>query len=212
MEQQIICILHFEDNPSDAILIKDVLADVGNINFSLVHAERLSEGLQQLPRTNADIILLDLNLPDSMGLATFEEVKKAAGNIPIIIMSGLSDENLSLEAVQHGAQDYLIKGRVDANLLIRAIRYGIERQKLMTELRQALEQIKTLEGFLPICCYCKGIRDERGFWQPLENYIKSHSEAEISHGICPACAAEHHPDLYKNIVAKKKVRSQINSE
>lgn len=203
MEQQIIHVLHFEDNPGDAILIQDTLTGVRNINFRIALVERLSKGLQQLPDSDADIILLDLNLPDSKGLVTFEEVQKAAGNIPIIIMSGMSDEDLSLKAVKLGAQDYLVKGQVNANLLIRTIRYGIERQKLWTELRQAIDQIKTLEGLLPICCYCKGIRDERGFWQPLESYIKNHSGAELSHGICPACAEKHHSDLYRNIRAKK---------
>jgi len=123
-------------------------------------------------------------------------------------MSGMSDEDLSLKAVKLGAQDYLVKGQVNANLLIRTIRYAIERQKLWTELRQAIDQIKTLEGLLPICCYCKGIRDERGFWQPLESYIKSHSGAELSHGICPACAEKHHSDLYRNIRAKKTIERQ----
>lgn len=203
MEQQIISILHFEDNPGDAILIRDVLEDVGNIDFRIKQIERLSDGLRQLSHTNTDIILLDLNLPDSKGLGTFEEVKKVAGNIPIIIMSGLSDENLALKAVKQGAQDYLVKGQVGANLLVRTIRYGIERQKLWTELRQAIDQIKTLEGLLPICCYCKGIRDERGFWQPLESYIKNHSGAELSHGICPACAEKHHADLYRSTIDKK---------
>ena len=163
MEQQIISILHFEDNPGDAVMIRDVLEDVGNIDFRIKLSERLNDGLRQLTHSNTDIILLDLNLPDSKGIVTFEEVKKAAGNTPIIIMSGLSDENLALKAVKQGAQDYLVKGQVDANLLIRTILYGIERQKLWTELRQAIDQIRTLEGLLPICCYCKGIRDERGF-------------------------------------------------
>jgi CheY-like chemotaxis protein len=203
MEQQIIHVLHFEDNPGDAILIQDTLAGVRNINFRIALVERLTKGLQLLPDSDADIILLDLNLPDSKGLVTFEEVKKAAGDVPIIIMSGLSDENLALKAVKQGAQDYLVKGQVDANLLIRTIRYGIARQKLWTELRQAIDQIKTLEGLLPICCYCKGIRDEGGFWQPLESYIKNHSGAELSHGICPACAEKYHADLYRSTKDKK---------
>jgi CheY-like chemotaxis protein len=206
-EQRKINIMYFEDNPSDVVLIRDALADVRNVDFRIEHVTRLTEGLRRLPRTKTDIILLDLNLPDSEGLATFEEVKKVAGDIPIIIMSGLSDEDLSLRAVQQGAQDYLVKGQVDANLLIRTIRYGIERQKLLTDLRRAVDQIRTLEGLLPICCYCKGIRDERGFWQPLENYIKKHSDVVLSHGICPACADKHHSELYRTVSTKKNKKS-----
>ena len=208
MEQQSINILHFEDNQGDAVLIGDILAEVKDVNFRIQHADRLSHGLQQLADRHTDIILLDLNLPDSRGFATFEKVKEAAGNVPILIMSGMADKGLALKAVQKGAQDYLLKGRVEADLLTRAIRYGIERQKLLTELQQALEQIKTLEGFLPICCYCKDIRDDRGFWHQIEHYIHKHSEAEFSHGICPKCAEKYHADLYRDSRGKSSKKKQ----
>ena len=196
MEQRIIHILHFEDNPGDVILIREILSEVRSITCKVRQVERLAEGLQQLTRNTVDIILLDLNLPDSQGIATFEGVKEAAGNVPIIIMSGLADAELALKAVQEGAQDYLLKGQVDANLLVRAIRYGIERQKLTVKLREALEQIKTLRGLLPICASCKDIRDDRGYWHQIEDYVRNHSDAEFSHGICPECAEKLYPELY----------------
>lgn len=206
MKKKIISILHFEDNPADLLLADSLLSDLKNITCSIQQAIRLSQGLQVLSDHKSDlkidVILLDLNLPDSRGIATFEAVKKAAGYIPIIIMSGLTDEALALQAVQSGAQDYLIKGQVNTDLLIRSILYSIEREKLMAELQETLKHVKTLEGLLPICCYCKDIRDERGFWAPIEYYIKSHSEMEFSHGICPKCAEKHHPDIYKQ--QKKK--------
>jgi DNA-binding NtrC family response regulator len=195
MERNTIRILQFEDYQDDAILTGYFLAEVKNIVCNICHVERLSLGLEQLSNNNFDLILLDLNLPDSQGLSTFEEVQKIAGDIPIIIMSGMVDEDLAVCAVQKGAQDYLIKGQIDSQLLIRAILYAIERQKLKVKLQEALHQVKTLEGLLPICCYCKNIRDENGFWFSVENYMRSRSNAEFSHGICPECAEKHYSGL-----------------
>ena len=211
MEHRTIHVVHFEDYPGDVILIGELLADVKEIIFNVRHVELLTEGLQELTGGYTDIILLDLNLPDSRGFATFEAVKKAAGNVPIIIMSGMTDEELALRAVKEGAQDYITKGNISPDLLIRAIRYGIERQKLRVELQKALEQIKTLQGLLPICSYCKNIRDDMGYWHQVEDYIHDHSEAKFSHGICPKCAEKHFPDLYSQH-RKKKERGKKVSE
>jgi hypothetical protein len=73
-----------------------------------------------------------------------------------------------------------------------------EKAKLIIELQDALAQVKTLSGLLPICSWCKQIRDDRGYWNQIESYIKEHTEAEFSHGICPACAKKHYPEFFKN--------------
>jgi hypothetical protein len=79
---------------------------------------------------------------------------------------------------------------VSGGLLRRAIRYAIERKKLMTQLEQSLKEIKTLRGFLPICASCKKIRDDKGYWTQLETYISEHSGAEFTHGLCPECVTK----------------------
>ncbi|MFA6293919.1 MAG: response regulator, partial [Victivallales bacterium] len=145
-----------------------------------------------------DVILLDLTLHDSHGFETFSTMLKAAPDIPIVVMSGSDDETLSLHAVREGAQDYLVKGQADANLLSRAIRYAIER-------KEAQSKIKTLQGLLPICASCKKIRDDTGYWKKLENYITEHSEAVFSHGICPDCFEKHYPDYAKKISCKPEI-------
>jgi DNA-binding NtrC family response regulator len=204
MESNTIHIMYFEDNPGDVLLVREYLSEVQNITCRIRHVDRLSEGLRQLAGNNVDIILLDLNLPDSQGLATFEAVKKVAGNVPIIIMSGLADEDLAVSAVQKGAQDYLIKGQLDVHLLVRAIRYGIEREKMVVKLREALEQIKILRGLLPICACCKDIRDDQGYWHQIEDYVRKHSDAEFSHGLCPECAEKLYPDVFGDKGRKKE--------
>ncbi len=208
MKKQHLQILHFEDNPADAILVREILSEVTNIICTVHNVDRMEEGLQQLSGKNYDLILLDLKLPDSSGFATFATVKNAADHVPVIIMSGLADENLAVKAVQEGAQDYLIKGQFEANLLIRAILYAIERQKLIVKLQDALEEIKTLQGFLPICAHCKDIRDDEGYWHQIEDYIHTHSEAEFSHSICPECAEKFYSQWIDPQEMKKKIHKK----
>jgi len=205
MEPPFIHILYFEDNPGDVVLAQEYLSEAKNISCRIQHVDRLAKGLPQLSARNIDIILLDLNLPDSHGLATFEAVKQVADNVPIIIMSGLADEDLAVSAVQKGAQDYLIKGQLDVHLLVRAIRYGIEREKLLISLREAMDQIKMLRGLLPICSSCKDIRDDQGYWHQIEDYVRTHSDAEFSHGICPECAEKLYPEVFSDMGRKKRV-------
>ncbi len=100
--------------------------------------------------------------------------------------------------MQRGAHDYLLKGQAKSEILIRAIRYAIERQRLYSQLEQSLREIKTLRGILPICANCKKIRDDKGYWTQLETYISEHTEADFSHGICEECMAKLYPDLFED--------------
>jgi len=203
MKNKTIHILHIEDNAADAANILEILFDDRNFNYQVQSAVLLSEGLKYLARDQVDIVLLDLSLPDSMGYNTFLAVKHAVPDLPVIIMTGLADENLAIKAVQEGAQDYLVKGKVNTDLLIRSIRYAIEREKLMVKLREANVQIKILKGQLPICAHCKNIRDDQGFWHQVEEYVTLHSEAEFTHGICPECASKFYPEYCREKEDKK---------
>ncbi|MHB8790132.1 MAG: response regulator [Desulfobulbaceae bacterium] len=198
METDHIHILHIEDNPADAALVHEILAEAKEFSGTVHHAGLLSLGLEILTGNGVDIILLDLNLPDSAGTTTFQAVKESARDTPVIIMTGLNDEEAAIHAVREGAQDYLVKAQVEANLLVRSIKYAIEREKLSSALRQALDRIKTLSGLLPICAACKNIRDDQGFWHQVEEYVRDHSDAEFTHGLCPKCATKLYPEYYKN--------------
>jgi len=127
-------VLLIEDDPGDARLIREMLADARGDEFQLEHAGDLTRGLERLAAGGIDVILADLTLPDSQGLPTFARVRGQAKKIPIIVLSGLDDEKLALRAVQEGAQDYLVKGRVDGHLLSRALRYAIERKRTQDQL------------------------------------------------------------------------------
>lgn len=207
MNTSLINVCLIEDNPGDARLVREMLAKVGGIQFKLNCADRLTSGVEcVLSGEKVDVILLDLSLPDSSGYETFIRMLEAAPDIPIVVMSGFDDEGVAEQAVREGAQDYLIKGQADSNLLSRAIRYAIERKKaekereeLIRELRKALAKIKTLHGLLPICASCKRIRDDKGYWNQIEIYISEHSEAGFTHGICPECLEKLYPDYIDKI-------------
>lgn len=137
-------VLLIEDNPGDIFLIHEMLDEIQNSRFKLHNVQCLDEGLDYLQKNRADIILLDLNLPDSSGLDTFYETKNKAPMIPIVILSSLDDENTAVRAVKGDAQDYLIKGKVDSSLLARSMFYAIERKSIEEELikhRNHLEEL-----------------------------------------------------------------------
>jgi len=132
-------VLLVEDNPGDARLVKEMLIEAGGNQFVLKHVEGIGQGLASLAEEDFHIILLDLSLPDGYGLGTLQRIKSAASHIPIVILTGLNDEGIALQAVQEGAQDYLVKGQMNSILLARAIRYAIERKRAVKE-KEDLEQ------------------------------------------------------------------------
>lgn len=202
MKNSILKILLIEDNEGDAELIRLVLNESeGSV---LKNADCVSSGLKLLEEEPFDVVLLDLGLPDSSGLDAVQRIQDKGLKLPIIVLTGLSDEELAVRAISLGAQDYLVKGRIDGDLLHRAIRYAIERKKLILELQEALANVKKLSGMLPICASCKKIRDDKGYWTQVETYIRDRSEAEFTHGICPECTKKLYPEIYEEIYKKKE--------
>ena len=127
-------VLLIEDNPGDARLIKEMLAEEPAAPFRLNCADRLSRGIEMLSSQKIDLLLLDLSLPDSHGLGTFAEVYAHSPKVPIIVLTGNDDHALALQAVKSGAQDYLFKRKLDRELLVRSMQYSIERKRYQEEL------------------------------------------------------------------------------
>ncbi|MEO8139330.1 MAG: response regulator [Gemmatimonadota bacterium] len=139
-------VLLIEDNPADARLVKEMLRETGAGWVTLTHSRDLTHAVDLLRDQGFNIILLDLSLPDSEGLGTFVRAQAQAQNVPIVVLAGLEDEEMALRAVAAGAQDYLIKGRVDSHLLYHALRCAIERHRMKSQLRTAqgrLQQVLT---------------------------------------------------------------------
>jgi two-component sensor histidine kinase/CheY-like chemotaxis protein len=133
-----------EDNPGDARLLREMLVDSDESGFRLTHRPRLAEALEQLDGEAFDIVLLDLQLPDAQDFETFSRTQVRAPRVPIIVLTGNDDRELALKAVRHGAQDYLVKGQFDTDLLTRAIGYAIQRKQVEEELKQHREHLAEL--------------------------------------------------------------------
>jgi two-component system cell cycle sensor histidine kinase/response regulator CckA len=148
METQDYQILLVEDDHDDIELLNEALSESGINLKNLKYAITLDSGLQYLTDGNIDLVILDLTLPDSRGLNTFIAVRNKAPLIPIIVLSGYDDKALAIEAVQSGAQDYLVKGKFNNELLARTIRYSIERQRLIVQLQKQSEALQLSESRL----------------------------------------------------------------
>lgn len=232
-------VLLVEDDSDDALLISRALKKSG-ASVQMYHVRLLAEALALLPTQPFDLVLLDLSLPDEKGLGTLEKVLQVNNTVPIVVLTGLEDQQLALQAVKGGAADYFFKGEIDNPFFLRSIRYSIERKRsqealrkahdhlelrvdqrtaelarsnralqeeiferkraqdereqLIVELQEALAHVKTLSGLLPICASCKKIRDDKGYWNQIESYIRKHSSAEFTHSCCPECAKELYPE------------------
>ncbi len=136
-------LLLIEDNPGDARLIQMMVEEAGNDLFEIERVEHLGDALERLGHDNIGVVLSDLSLPDSHGLETFAQLHARAPHVPIIVLSGLNDTTVAVQAVHEGAQDYLIKGQVDGQLLVRAMRYAIERKRMSQQLGHYAEELRS---------------------------------------------------------------------
>ncbi|MEJ2345900.1 MAG: PAS domain S-box protein [Gammaproteobacteria bacterium] len=142
MQTDPIRVLLVEDNPGDARLVELSLSEVTGTHFEVVHADRLGHALTVLRSESFDAVLLDLSLPDSFGLDTASQIEAADPSLPIVVLSGLADDAVALEAVKGGAQDYLVKGQGGGDLVARSIRYAMERKRIEEALRRSEKMLE----------------------------------------------------------------------
>lgn len=141
-------VLFVDDNPGDRQLVRLSLSESPH-PYRLECADRLSEGLKKLEQQRTDILLLDLNLPDSQGSVTLQKVINHAPHIPILVLTGADDDALAIEAVRNGAQDYIVKRQLDSHLLTRAMRYAMERHQVLMTLRESRKnELEFKDNFL----------------------------------------------------------------
>jgi DNA-binding NtrC family response regulator len=199
-------ILILEDVPADAELMERELHK-GGIEFSAKRVETKETFLKELKDFAPDLILADLTLPTFNGIAALAIVQEKYPDIPFIFVSGTIGEELAIETLKRGAADYVLKDRLSrlvpavnqalskAEVRVKLKQAEEEREKLIHKLQEALAKVKTLSGMLPICASCKKIRDDKGYWNQIESYIRDHSEAEFSHSICPDCKKKLYGDV-----------------
>ena len=193
-------VLIVEDDFLVGETVRGVLEDIG---YQIIG--RAMNGLQAVEMTQTlrpDIVLMDLQMPDMDGIDATRRIQENSP-APIVALTAYDTPELVEKASQAGVGAYLLKPpngkELERAITIALARFDdmVELRRLNKELQDALDQVQTLSGLLPICSSCKKIRDEENHWQPLEVYIRDRSEAEFTHSLCPDCAKKLYPDYYK---------------
>lgn len=180
-------VLLVDDDEDDYVLTRGLLAEIGAGRFALEWANTFDTGLAAMGRHDHQVYLLDYRLGEHDGLELLQAAVNDGCRAPVILLTGQGDRELDLAAMEQGAADYLVKGEITSAMLERSIRYAMEHRRLVEELLAALVQIKTLRGIISICSYCHRIFNDEQTWQRLEAYLEEHSDARLSHGVCPEC-------------------------
>ena len=196
-------ILIVDDIPENISALAIALESEG---FDIKTAAGGEQALQLVHNDSPDLILLDIRMNGIDGFETCLEIKKsdATKDIPVIFLTVSKETEAVVKGFACGGVDYIAKpfrqeevcARVRTHLYLRAL--VKEKEKLIGELQEALAKVKTLSGLLPICSSCKKIRDDKGYWNQIETYIRERSEADFTHGICPKCAKMLYPGLLKD--------------
>ncbi|MDY0038760.1 MAG: response regulator [Desulforhabdus sp.] len=200
-------ILIIDDNPQNLKLLADLLCD----DYRIAVAKDGLKGLRFVDRAKPELILLDIMMPEMDGYEVCRKLKadESTKSIPVIFVSALGDVFDKVEAFSAGGVDYITKpfqaqevlARIRTHLTLRNLQIQLEETN--ARLRKSLDEIKVLRGIFPICSYCKRIRDDEGYWNQIEQYLRTHSEAKFTHGICPDCVKSHYPEYAEKILSSQ---------
>jgi CheY-like chemotaxis protein len=194
-------ILVVEDDDNVAAVLKARLKSFGYdvCDIASTGLRAIESALQHRP----DLILMDILLEGDMnGIEAADKIAEHS-DVPVIFLTCLNDPAVLERAINTNPYGYIVKpydnAELKSSIEITLLKHRAwrERENLIEKLEQALIEVKRLSGLLPICASCKRIRDEKGRWQQIEEYIATHSEADFSHGICPECAHQLYPEVYQ---------------
>ena len=185
--------------------------EVSQIPWEIKLVSSADKALKRINQGGIDVVVTDLKMPGMDGIELLAKLmsKPKSEQIPVIMLTGKGDEEVAVETMHLGAADYLVKESITCESLQRAILNAIEKLRLhqqaeeynrklkqkVRELQETLTLVKQLEGLLPICMFCKRIRNDQNQWHYIEEYIEEHSEAVFTHSLCPECQGEHYPEL-----------------
>jgi CheY-like chemotaxis protein len=193
-------ILIVDDQPENIRMLMEVLKD----DYAVIPATSGDAALKKIDKikdktaagTLPDLVLLDILMSGIDGYEVCRRLKADTDTrcIPVIFLTAISEAMDAARAFELGAVDYVTKPFNPVTVKAR-VHTHITLNRTLTELKSALAQVQTLSGLLPICSYCKKIRDDKGYWNQLEAYLSDHSDAKFSHGICPDCQKKYYPQL-----------------
>jgi PleD family two-component response regulator len=199
-------VLIVDDDEVELMEFSDFFDSEGFKTFGVTNGETaISKAIEFSP----DVILLDVMMPGMNGYEACRRLKAAQATmeIPVIFVTGLSDTKDKLRGFEAGGVDYVTKpfeieeisARVSAHVALQRLKK--EREGIIRELSEALDTVKKLEGMLPICMFCKKIRNDKGYWEQVELYISEHSDVRFSHGLCEECSKKHYSELHADKLA-----------
>ena len=184
--------------------------------INIIEAADGEEAFEKTCSLRPDIVLMDIMMPKLDGISATRKILECCPT-PVVILTALESQDSLKSAAEAGVGAYLTKpprpGELERSISVALARHAdmMELRRLNKELEQALNKVKTLSGMLPICASCKKIRDDKGYWQQIESYVRDHSEAEFSHGICPECAKKLYPDYYDKIIDENSKDKDVSS-
>ena len=178
----------------EAIVAADIAASLEEMGYDLASVAYTGEDAVRLVEAEKpDLVLMDIMLGSGINGIEAAEAMKKKGNVPVIFITAYSDEDILNKAKLTEPSSYIVKPissrdlRISIEMALYRHKMESEREQILKDLREALSQIKTLKGLLPICAWCKKIRNDRGYWNSLEQYLEEHTDATFTHGICPDC-------------------------
>ena len=206
-------ILVVDDTASSLKLLSSILQDAGyRVRAALDGRLALRSAMARAP----SLVLLDLQMPPPDGFEVCRRLREApeTSAVPIIVVSGHADEPSKVRAFELGAVDYVSKPYLSAEILARVATHlrlhqlhselerqnaelreeSARREALVQQLGASLERVKLLSGIIPICAHCRKVRDDRGYWQQVEDFVEAHSAALFSHSLCVECCERYYPD------------------
>ncbi len=215
-----------EDIPTQVILIiDDAIADIKILgstlqsNYKILFALNAQEGITSAIANQPDLILLDIIMPGMDGYEACRQLQtdERTRHIPIIFITAKTAEEDEIKGFALGALDYItkpfnpiiVKARVRTHISLRLATLDLARKNIMLaarveELEKARNEIKAIESIIPICSYCKKIRDDKNYWDQLESYLRRNTELKFSHSVCPSCYEQHVIPQISPVVGKEK--------
>ncbi|SHE45356.1 Response regulator receiver domain-containing protein [Desulfacinum infernum DSM 9756] len=195
-----------------------VLGEFLSQEYEVAVATSGRQALESADRNPPDLVLMDVVMPEMDGFEVCRRLRqnpKLVG-VPVIFLTALADSDDVVRGFEAGGQDYILKPYKKGEVLLRVKthmelklakekldQYAQELERKNKELQQAMEEIRTLRGILPICSYCKKIRNDEGYWDQVESYVTKHTHAEFTHSICPDCLQRYYPAEWASIQQRK---------